>query len=323
MDTLSRRLRYGRTSTGRRVVPTEADILTFEVLHRHGPLPSTFIHQFTRHVRRSEGRTKERLGHLYHEDNTPHGGPYLDRPWQQWQSMNARYQPAVSETTQFAEQVLRERGLLGEIAQPQMRAQFAHRFMIACITASIELAIQEDPTLRFISEQEILARSPNKTLEIPCTISYANPRTRKRQTLDKPLIPDAVFGIEYAGAGYRFFMLEADRNHEPVRRADLGETSYLRKILQYREVIEKGRYKEHFGMKAGMLVLNVTTNFQHMHNIVDLVGEVTGGKGSPYLLFKTMPQFGKYLTVPPVTPELLTQAWLRSNFDGLLIGKAT
>ena len=76
-------------------------------------------------------------------------------------------------------------------------------------------------------------------------------------------------------------------------------------------------------MKAGMLVLNVTTNFQHMNNIVDLVGEVTSGKGSPYLLFKTMPQFGKYLTVPPVTPELLTQPWLRSNFDGLLIGKAT
>lgn len=114
-------------------------------------------------------------------------------------------------------------------------------------------------------------------------------------------------------------MLEADRNHEPVRRADLGETSYLRKILQYREVIEKGLYKDHFGMKAGMLVLNVTTNFQHMHNIVDLVNEVTNGKGSPYLLFKTMPQFGKYLTIPPVSDEVITHPWLRSSFDPLQI----
>jgi hypothetical protein len=321
MDTLARRPRYGRISTGRRIAPTEADVLTFEVLHRHGPLPSTFIHQFTKHVRQSEGRTKERLGHLYHEDNTPHGGPYLERPWQQWQTMNARYQPAVSEVTPFAEQVLKEHGLLAEEFKPQAGVQYAHRFMVACITASIELATKQDSTLRFISEQEVLARSPNKTLEIPCSISYTNPRTGKRSALEKPLIPDALFGIEYGQGSYRFFMLEADRDHEPIRRADLQETSYLRKVLQYREVIEKGLYKRHFGMTAGMLVLNVTTNFQHMRNIIELVSDITNGKGSPYLLFKTMPQFGKYLTVPPVSHELLTAPWLRSFFDPLHINR--
>src|ERR1019366_4374983 len=139
MDTLSRRPRYGRISTGRRVAPTEADVLTFEVLHRHGPLPSTFIHQFTKHVRQSEGRTKERLGHLYHEDNNPHRGPYLDRPWQQWQTMNARYQPAVSETTPYAEQVLKERGLLADTSRTQTRVQYAHRFMFFFFILSITL----------------------------------------------------------------------------------------------------------------------------------------------------------------------------------------
>jgi hypothetical protein len=320
-DTLARRLRYGRQSTGRRITPTEADVLTFQVLDRHGPLPSTFIHEFTKHLRHSEGRTKERLGHLYHEDNTPHGGPYLDRPWQQWQTMNARYQPAVSENTALAEQVLTERGLLPAPAHTQGSVQFAHRFMVACITASIELAIKNDPTLRFIPQQEILERSPNQTLEIPCTIAYTNPRTGKRQTLEKPLMPDAIFGIEYEGSGFRFYMLEADRIHEPVRRADLNETSYLRKVLQYREVIEKGLYKKHFGMKAGMLVLNVTTNFQHMHHIIELVNELTGDRGSPYLLFKTMPQFGKYLRIPPVTTELLTVPWHRGKFEPFHINK--
>ena len=321
MDALARRLRYGRTSTGKRIELTDADILTFAVLQRHGPLPSTYIHQFTKGLRRNESKTKERLGHLFHEDNTAHGGPYLERPWQQWQSMNARYQPAVAENTPLAEQVLKERGLLPETAKAPTGAQFQHRFMIACITASIELAVRDDPALRYISQDEILARSPQKTIEIPCSISYANPRTGKRQTLDKPLIPDAVFGLEYQGAGYRFFMLEADRNHEPVRRADLAETSYLRKILQYREVIEKGIYKQHFGMTAGMLVLNVTTNFAHMHNIVELVNELTNGKGSPYLLFKTLPHFGKYLQVPPVLEDLTTTAWHRGDFDPLLINR--
>ena len=143
-DALSRRLRHERQSTGKRITPTEADILTFEVLHRHGPLPSTYIHEFTKHLRRSEARTKDRLGSLYHEDNTPHGGTYLNRPWQQWQTMNARYQPAVSENTPLAEQVLRERGILpvSGCAKSHAKAQFTHQFMVACITASIELAVQ-------------------------------------------------------------------------------------------------------------------------------------------------------------------------------------
>src|ERR1019366_7059934 len=155
MDTLSRRPRYGRISTGRRVAPTEADVLTFEVLHRHGPLPSTFIHEFTKHIRRSETRTKERLGHLYHEDNTPHGGPYLDRPWQQWQTMDARYQPAVSQISAYAEQALHERGLFSGASNAWVGNQYPHKFMVACITASIELATKDDPGLRFISQQEI------------------------------------------------------------------------------------------------------------------------------------------------------------------------
>jgi hypothetical protein len=321
MDALARRPRHGRVSTGKRVRPTPADILTFQVLRRHGPLPSTYIHAFTRELRRNEGKTKERLGDLYHEDNTPHGGPYLDRPWQQWQSIDARYQPAVAENTPLAEQVLRERGLLADTSTTRGGEQFAHRFMVACVTASIELATRDDPAIRFIPEAEILARSPHKTLEIPCSITYANPRTGKRQTVAKPLIPDALFGLEYAGAGYRFFMVEVDRNHEPVRRANLAETSYLRKILQYREVIEKDVYKWHFGMTAGMLVLNVTTNFAHMENIGALVDELTDGKGCPYLLFKTLPVFGQYPRVPPILRTLLTEPWWRGRFEPLAINR--
>lgn len=316
-DALARRLRYGRQSTGRRVAPTEADIAIFEALHRHGPLPSTYLHAFAQHLRRSEGRTKERLGHLYHEDNTPHGGPYLERPWQQWRSMNARYQPVISENTRYADQVLEERGVIAEAARPQgSAAQFEHRFMVACITASIELAIRETPGLRFIPQREILARAPNPTIEIPCSIAYTNQRTGKHQRLEKPLVPDALFGIEYrreGGSAFRFFMLEADRATEPIRRADLNETSYLRKLLQYRAVIEGGLYKQHFGMKAGMLVLNVTTNRQHMRGILDLVGEVTAGRGSPYLLFRSLPEFGKQLQVPTVCDGLLSGEWQRQG----------
>lgn len=322
--TTKRRLRYRRVSTGKLVEPTERDLVWFQMLNRHGPLPSHFLIEFTRHLRRNDTRSLERLRDLYHESNTPHGGPYLDRPPGQWTAVS-KFERCVYDNTPLAEQVLVERGYIPRAAAGR-RALYHHRHMVACITASFELATTRDPSLRFIPQQEILARSPNPTLVIPCRTSYANPRTGTSQVLDAPLIPDALFGIEYSVAGrkaYRFFMVEADRCTEPVRRANLRETSYLRKVVQYREVIGNGGYRTHFGMKATMLVLNVTVNARHMHSIIETVRQVSGGDGCPYLLFAVAPEFGDRLRVPDPCDGLLTNPWQRAGLPAIRIDRAS
>jgi hypothetical protein len=315
-----RRLRYERQSTGKRVAPTERDLLWFQKLRQHGPLPSNYLLQFSRHLCRSGTRALERLGDLYHESNTPHGGSYLDRPRKQWSAVS-KFERTVYDLSSAACQVLREQGLTD--AEPtEPRSLFHHRLMVACITASIELAIEEHSGLRYITQEEILARSPNKSIVIPCEISYTNPRTGKRQKLDRPLVPDALFGVEYTVGGqrhYRFFMLEADRNQEPVRRANLTETSYLRKVLQYKEVIGRGMYRHHFGMKSTMLVLNVTTNFRHMENIISLVREVDDT--APFMLFQTAPSFGDDLHVPDPCMDFVVGPWQRARLPGLSIAE--
>lgn len=316
-----RRLRYEQRSTGKRVEPTDRDVLWFQKLHQHGPLPSNYLIAFTKDQCRSDTRSLERLGDLYHESSTPHGGPYLNRPSKQWSAIS-KFERTVYENTPAAEQVLRERGFaICKAARP--KALYHHRLMVACITASMELAVRANPSLRFISEQEILARSPNKTTAVPCSISYTNPRTGKRQTLEKPLVPDAVSGIEYTVGGrrlYRFFMVEADRNQEPIRRADLNETSYLRKVLQYREVIGRGLYRKHFGMKSSMLVLNITTNFRHRDNLLDLVEELEGP--CSHLLFQVAPEHGDELQVPDPSGTLLSGAWQRAGCPEMRIDQA-
>jgi len=317
-----RRLRYERTSTGKRVELTERDIVWFQKLHQHGPLPSSFLVAFTENLRRNGTRSLERLGDLFHEHNTPHGGPYLDRPRQQWSAIS-KFERTVYSNTPQAEQVLIERGRIRP-AKPPPAAHYHHGLMVACITAAIELATTLDPALRFISEEEILERSPHKTLAIPCRISHTNPRTGRTQTLDAPLIPDALFGIEYTVGSqklYRFFMVEADRAHEPVRRANLNETSYLRKVLQYREVVGNRGYQRHFGMKSSMLVLSVTTNTQHMLNILGMIEETAGQAGMPYMLFRTAHEFGDRLRVPDPSFELLTDPWQRARCPGLRIDR--
>jgi hypothetical protein len=308
-----RRSRLHRRATGKPLALSPRDLEIFKLLNRYRYLRSTFIHAF---VDGYKIALIKRLGTLYHDG-------YLDRPTQQWQAINARYMPAVYELGKKGEQTLRAAGIAGN---PMPSQQFSHSLMVCDILASIEIGIRTDPQLRLIPWDEILAKMPaaglsrQNALELPCQISYTFPRSKTTHRSSKPLIADAVFGIEYKPSkSFRFFALEADRNHEPVMRNNLAQTSYLRKILQYRE-IAKGTYKTHWGL-PNLLVLNVTTSEQHMKNIMSLVSTLTDNKGVSYLLFKSLQSLDSVESAPRPDASMLLEPWLRAGFQPFEIHK--
>jgi hypothetical protein len=252
LDTADRprkRSRLHRKATGKPLALSPRDLEIFKLLNRYRYLRSTFIHAL---VGGYKVALIKRLGTLFHDG-------YLDRPAQQWQAINARYMPAVYELGVRGAQALRS---VGVAVHPMPSQQFSHSLMVCDILASIEIGIRADPQLRLISWEEILAKMPSagasrdNPLELPCQVAFTFPRSKTTHRSSKPLIPDAVFGLEYMPTkSFRFFALEADRNHEPVMRNNLSQTSYLRKILQYRE-IAKGAYKTQWGL-PNLLVLNV------------------------------------------------------------------
>lgn len=319
-DTLNRRSRMFRRATQKRIELTDRDLEIFRLLHRYRYLRGTHIHALA--GGKSQKRFIERLGDLYHE------GGYVNRPSQQWQAINARYMPAVYELGEAGERVLKQRDLLEENTSPLLRKaklgeirQYHHELMICDIISSIEIGVRANPTLRFISWRDILAKAPEATRK--STNSFAVPVSvsctvgDKQYMSDKPLIPDALFGIEYTTnrqKSYRFFALEADRDSEPVVRANLHQTSYLRKILQYREIAARTVYKTHWGL-PNLFVLTVTTNEKHMKSMIRLVDELTNGKGSTSLLFKTMPSLASLEKSPLPTPYMLTEPWCRAGYD--------
>jgi hypothetical protein len=153
--------------------------------------------------------------------------------------------PLVYELDQRGEQVLRDRGLMQNDSPLLNRGwmgahrQFFHQLMICDCMGSIELGVRLNPSLRFISWQEILTRAPEKTLAldnpfaIPVSISHTFQPSGATQHVDVNVVPDGLFGLEYARDGqktYRFFALEADRVSMPIMRSNLRQTSYLRKI---------------------------------------------------------------------------------------------
>jgi len=130
-DALQRRKRLHPVSTGKRVTPQERDLLWFSKLREHGPLPSSFLLEYGRHLGRSEKRARERLTDLFNEDNTPDRGPYLSRPPQQFRTIDSRYNQLVYDLTPAAERALRRGGLWADRSAPS--GPWLHGFMVSCI----------------------------------------------------------------------------------------------------------------------------------------------------------------------------------------------
>ena len=327
METTKRRSRMRRISTGKRVELTDRDIELFKLLNRYHYLRSNFLYAFL--GGNSETRFKERLGHLYHD------GRYINRPEQQWQFANCRYMPVIYELDDKGEQVLRDRGLMQSdsplLKKGRMGAyrQFAHQLMICDCLASIELGVRQDPNLRFISWQEIIVKAPEKTrnldnpFELPVSISYTFPRTGNMHRADIRIVPDGLFGLEYMSNGqkaYRFFALEADRNTLPVRRSDLHQASYLKKLLGYRQIASLNIHKSHLGL-PNLLVLSLITNEPHMRNVMALVEELAHEGRSKLFQFKTMSSLGDFEKAPASTPHVLTAPWQRVGYTAFWINK--
>ncbi len=327
MQNQKRRSRMSRKKTGKHIAISPRDIEIFQLLERYRYLRSTFLYALV--GGKSETRFKERLGDLYHE------GGYINRPKAQWQYANARYMPVIYELAAPGRDVLRDTGNQSETTQLRFRRsmgahhQFAHALMICDILASIELGVREASNLRFIPWQEIIAKAPEETraahnpLALPVSVSHLSARTRKRHDAKTTLIPDALFGLEYTGSDgakrYRFFALEADRNTIPVRRPNLNQSSYLKKLLAYREIAARKIYTSHLGI-PNLMVLTVTTNTRHMQNIMELLLELTEC-GSKLFLFKTMSALGDFQQAPKPTPHMLTESWQRVGYEAFWIDR--
>ena len=292
-------------------------MLWLQKIHDHGPLSSSFLHAFSAKLRRNEKRARDRLTDLFNEDGTPHGGAYLGRPWQQFQTFDARYQDLVYDLTPSAETALKANGHWSDHAASGA-GPWVHRYMVASITASIELATLDDPNVTYIPQRAILERA-GAVLRYP--VPFDNPTTKKTETRD--LIPDAVFGLEYRKGGetsYRFFIVEADRATEPSRSSKFNRKSHLRTILQYRAYVGEGIYKNHLNLTAGMMVLNVTTSGATRDRMIALTSELSE-RGNTYLLFQTCDHFGRYFKPPKPIPELLSGDWLRAGYEPFRIDR--
>ncbi|MES9962188.1 MAG: replication-relaxation family protein [Candidatus Sedimenticola sp. 20ELBAFRAG] len=317
-DSFGRRLRTRPTSTGKRITPQASDLLWFSKLREHGPLPSSYLLTYTAGLRKSTKRAVERLTDLFNEEETKHGGRYLERPPQQFRTIDSRYNQLVYDLLPAAEAALLDAGLDAS-ASPKPTGPWLHRFMVSCVTASIELATLERPEVTYIPQHLILERAKTG---LSHSVTFAEPGSRS--SITKDLIPDAVFGLQYHtpdGDRFRFFAVECDRATEPVTTQNWGRKSWLRNLLQYREYVVRKQYQKHLSLTAPLLVLNITTEERRVERMLAVTSELAGEVGNSYQLFQVVPDFGPVFKPSAPLSELLTSPWVRAGLSPFFIDR--
>jgi len=313
---MARRSRSQAQSTGKAIKPTERDLIWFAKLHEHGPLSSSFLHAFTKDRWPNEKKAKERFTDLFNEGNTPHNGTYLTRPKQQFNTMDARHHELVHDLSKASEKALREKQLWKE-ERPSLSSPWRHQYMVACITASIEIATLAHNDITYIPASAILSRA-NTSLRFPTSVLW--PDASKPVEVD--LVPDGLFGLEYdtvLGKRYRFFVVEADRGTEVAKTRNFNRKSFVRHILQYRDYVGAGGYREHLKLTAPLCVLNVSNSTVRQERLMTVLEELTGLEGSNYQLFQTYDGFGEVFKPPVLDTAFLEADWKRVRYGGFSI----
>jgi hypothetical protein len=304
-DAIQRRCRYAPSTTGKRVTLKTRDRQWLELIARHGPLPSQYLHAATEASHPNAKASRMRLMDLASEANTPHGGAYLVRPPMQRAIENARNRSLIYDLSKCGWAALEK----SRSDVVRANGPFRHQVMVACVTASIEIACLGRDDVAYIPADQFLPAADRLGVDLELTNPSIGRTERHR------LMPDQLFALAYRSNGktsYRAYSVECDRATEPVTSPSMARKSYVRSYLQYREFVGHGLYKEQYGLKCPMMVLNIMTSPTRQERFQKLVLQCSP-QGNAYMLFRTLEEFSTAISPTSVLSGFLTESWERAG----------
>lgn len=279
-----RRPRFRRSSEPVPFRITEGDELILRQLARHRFLRSTHIAAL---VGRSLDRTNDRLCRLFHAG-------YVDRPRAQLDHYpTAGSAPMVYALADLGARLLRERDHI-EFANVELsrrnreagRPFIEHQLEIVDFQVALEQAVRKRSDIALIHSDELISAFPEQTRSMRNPLAMRVGVLHNGKTQEIGLIPDLIFGIRFPDGSRRCFMVEIDRGTMPIIRADIGQTSFVRKMQAYLAVHATKQHESQFGWRT-FRVLAVTTDRNRAQSIKEALRElnVPHGVGPSLFLF--------------------------------------
>jgi hypothetical protein len=283
------------------ITPVESDLKLFQLLLRYRYLPANFILPFTGFY---HTYLKGRLDVLSRKPNK-----FLDRPDKQRSQPNANYRFLIYQLAYRGERALKDAGLWTPEPQLGDKTLFAHSLMVTETIASLELGCRS-----MIWWPEIAARLDNPQRFIPVEISYR----KEALAFDHYNDSNGPFGIRYPDNTARFFSLEAEHTNQ-VDCKHLRKTSFLKKFLAVKAIMDTGAYKKAWGI-PNLVTLVVTASQSRIDTMKDLILRETNGKGLRYIAFYKIPVMENLEPAKPM-PEMFTSGWQRAGHPDLYLNE--
>lgn len=260
---VSRLPRFKRSSAVAPIRLTSRDQEILKQVHRHRFLRSDHIVGL---IAGSPQQIRRRLQRLFH-----HG--YLERPRCQldyYQSGSRRMAYGIG--NKGAAWVKRKSALpyLALRWKPKNRVGrlfLEHALLISDIMVAVEIACRQRQDVRLLSADDLHIPKMREPFQWSVEIQHG---------LKSRVIPDRVFGMEFAGKQCWYF-LEADRATMPVTRRGLDQSSFYRKILAYTATWQQ-RIHRNFGIDR-FRVLTVTTNSDRTQTMLQACRDLKNGRG--------------------------------------------
>lgn len=163
------------------------------------------------------------------------------------------------------------------------RPYLDHALMIADFMVALECSARSRSDIKLLSAHEILSGitpAIGRT-NAACTLTALVPGVADELSVT----PDKVFGLEFAETGRRnYFCLEADRSTMPITRRTLAQSSFRKKLLVYHHAHQAKRHIAQWGI-PGFRVLTIAKSADRVDTMIQVLGNITGGKGSNVFLF--------------------------------------
>ncbi len=274
---------------------TERDREIIRLVHRHRFLRSSHLVAL---MGGSSQQLLRRLQLLYH-----HG--YLERPRAQidYYHQGGSRHMVYGLGSKSASVLKQEEGTpfrdpsWGEKNRSVGRIFLEHALLVSDVMVAIELACQQSGRVRLLSDDELLSHdlgSERKSFRWKVNIS---------NSVALGVMPDRAFGLEFqnqSGVTDRcFFFLEADRGTMPVKRQELTQTSFFRKLLAYEATWEQSIHRSRFGFHR-FRVLTIASSAERVKSLVTACSELKRGHGLFVFADRTI------LSRPT---DILDQAW--------------
>lgn len=136
---------------------------------------------------------------------------------------------------------------------------------------------------------------------------------------ERTVHPDGYpFIIQTDRKTYHFPGLEVQMGTEGIDTEDKTRPSFSNKFAAYKEFIDKGYYRSHFGFE-NCLVPFIFVNERHMWNSIAYV-EKHYGKCA-WMLFKLVPNLPQMRNFPEPSPYFWDTPWMRAGYPPALLSE--